>query len=137
MANWTLQSSNTPVQLILDSWDHYPALEPTSTHSFLYFIAVTGIHRQSPAVVYCPRSLFKVPCRPLPSPAVYSNSSTPPPVLSHLHTLLSQVAWPMVLSNNSRLEILRTGTGHFPPSHPVQGSLQSVLRAPGRLGTLE
>jgi len=43
MADGTFQSSNTPVQLILESWDHYLELEPTSTYSFLYFIAVTGI----------------------------------------------------------------------------------------------
>jgi len=43
MADWTFQSSNTPVQLILESWDHYLVLEPTSTYSFLYFIAVTGM----------------------------------------------------------------------------------------------
>ena len=103
MADWTLQSFNTPVQLILESWDHYPALEPTITHSFLYFIAVTGIHRQSPAAAYCPRSSFTVPRRPPPSPAVYFNSSTPPPVFMHPYTLLPQVAGPVVLGNNGPL----------------------------------
>jgi len=76
MADWTLQSTNTPVQLRLESWDHYPALEPTSTQSFLYFIAITGIHRQSPAA--------------RPSPLPFSNKVLAQPIQSS-DTDLTQV----------------------------------------------
>ena len=92
---------------------------------------------QSPVIPGGHLSSPVVSCRPRRSPTV---SSRPPPLTiipaMHLQSscslciLLSQVAGPVVLSDNGRLLILRMRTGHLSWSCPVQGSWQSF---PGAL----
>jgi len=146
MTDWTLQSSDTPVQLILESWDHYPAREPTSTHGFLCFIAVTRIHRLFPTVPHRPLTSPTVPGRHSQSPvtphrllrftlisAIHSQSSCTP-----THYCL-RLPGPSSSVVTAVFRFCRQGWGIF--RRPVRsrglGSLFSgPCRAPGRLGTL-
>jgi len=129
---------------------------PTVTHRCLILLVAGTGHQSSFTVLFKPGPFFIDPgghlplpvvthrlppslpspvvnCRypnSLSSPTVNYNSCNKPPFSGTRDKILSQVVRPVVFPYNGRHFILRTGTGQILPSRPVQGSWQSVRRAP-------